>query len=130
VFEQDTSLYQRPRDWNFTIFWSQNGLKSCLPEHLLPLVKGVQTDPKYDTDENNSMPIYNGQTGDLLKGNPVPFGWRVQRRNWLALLQDGLDIKVKSNAPCFLVDYHILKTLLIEYSGVKHFSTLKRQTIS
>ncbi|KUJ13930.1 FAD/NAD(P)-binding domain-containing protein [Mollisia scopiformis] len=93
VFERDTSLYQRPRDWNFSIHWGQNGLKSCLPEHLHPLIKAVQTDPSYDNNENNSMPIYNGQTGELLNPNPVPFAWRVQRRKWLAMLQDGLDIK-------------------------------------
>lgn len=107
MFEQDTSLYQRPRDWNFTIYWSQNGLKTCLPEHLHPLVKSVQTDPNYDTDENNSMPIYNGQTGELLNSNLVPFGWRVQRKKWLTMLQDGLDIKVKSYIPYFLDGDHI-----------------------
>jgi hypothetical protein len=53
------------------------------------------------------MPIYNGQTGELLNSNLVPFGWRVQRKKWLTMLQDGLDIKVKSYIPYFLDGDHI-----------------------
>jgi hypothetical protein len=66
-----------------------------LPEHLHPLVKTVQTDANFETDENTSMPIHNGQTGELLNPMPCPFGWRVRRKMWLKMLQDGVDIKVR-----------------------------------
>lgn len=66
IFEQDAGLYARPRDWSFGIYWAQNGLGSCLPDELHHLVKTVQTDDTYDTDKTNTMPIYNGKSGELL----------------------------------------------------------------
>jgi hypothetical protein len=54
----------------------------------------VQTDPSHKPSEDTVMPVYNGQTGELLKDLPAPFSLRLHRRRWLKMLSEGVDIKV------------------------------------
>ncbi|TVY21659.1 FAD-dependent monooxygenase cctM [Lachnellula arida] len=56
VFEQDANLQQRPRDWNFGIYWAQSRLDECLTEDLRSLVPTVQTDPSYKPSDASVMP--------------------------------------------------------------------------
>ena len=40
------------------------------------------------------MPIFNGQTGELLKTVPTPNSIRLHRRNFLRILSTDIDIRV------------------------------------
>lgn len=44
------------------------------------------------------MPIFNGDTGLLLKALPAPYNLRLQRRKFLKLISTGIDIRVSSIA--------------------------------
>jgi hypothetical protein len=54
------------------------------------------------------MPVYNGQTGELLKNLPAPFSIRLHRRRWLKMLSDGVDIKVSQVRYCGIARRHRL----------------------
>jgi hypothetical protein len=94
VFEQDTSLFQRPRDWNFGIYWAQSRLDECLTPDLKELLASVQTDPSYAISAESVMPVYNGETGQLLKDLPAPWSLRLARKKWLQMLGKDIGIKV------------------------------------
>lgn len=40
------------------------------------------------------MPVYNGETGELLKDLPAPWSIRLSRKRWLQMLSKDVDIKV------------------------------------
>jgi hypothetical protein len=88
------SLTQRPRDWNFGLYWAQSRVDECLSEELRARIFGVQPDTSQRPLEDPVIPAYNGQTGELLKDLPAPFSIRLHRRRWLKMLSDGVDIKV------------------------------------
>jgi hypothetical protein len=95
VFEQDASLAGRPRDWNFGIYWAQVPLAECLPDHLSRLVESAQVDSRAPNAED-FLPIYNAQSGELMKKVPAPYCIRLHRGKFLSLLSTGLDIQVYS----------------------------------
>lgn len=92
VYEQDASLEARPRDWNFGIYWAQVPLKECLPEHLAKEVENCQVD-EHRAGEDETMPIRNGETGELLKSVPIPYNIRLARKRFLRLMSTGIDIQ-------------------------------------
>ncbi|KAK2761710.1 hypothetical protein FQN54_001538 [Arachnomyces sp. PD_36] len=92
VFEQDAWVGSRPRDWNFGIYWAQSPLSECLPSELAAQLETVQVDSHTPSAEDD-MPIYNGQTGELLKLLPTPFSLRLQRRKFVKLISCGIDIR-------------------------------------
>jgi len=97
VFEQDTALAARPRDWNIGIYWAQSRLDECLSDDLKAQIETVQTDPSYKPNADSIMPVHNGQTGELLKNLPAPWSLRVHRRKWLKMLSKDVDVKVRSH---------------------------------
>lgn len=40
------------------------------------------------------MPVYNGQSGELMKKIPTPYNIRLQRRKFLKLISTGIDVRV------------------------------------
>jgi hypothetical protein len=94
VFEQDTSHFQRPRDWNFGLYWAQSRLDECLTDDIKALIQTVETDPSYVSSAESVLPMYNGKTGELLKNTPAPWSHRFSRRKWLQLLTKDIDIQV------------------------------------
>ncbi|OWO98356.1 hypothetical protein B2J93_8192 [Marssonina coronariae] len=93
VFEQDTSLLQRPRDWNFGIYWAQSRLDECLTDDLKALVKTVQTDPSYVANEDSVLPVHNGETGELMKNLPAPWSLRLKRKMLIKMLSTDVDVR-------------------------------------
>ncbi|PVH89150.1 FAD/NAD(P)-binding domain-containing protein [Cadophora sp. DSE1049] len=93
AFEQDTSLLQRPRDWNFGIYWAQSRLDECLTDDLKALIPSVQTDPSYVANEESVMPVHNGETGELMKNLPAPWSLRLKRKKLIEMLGKDVDIK-------------------------------------
>ncbi|KAH7351237.1 hypothetical protein BKA65DRAFT_254670 [Rhexocercosporidium sp. MPI-PUGE-AT-0058] len=93
VFEKDTDLLQRPRDWNFGIYWAQSRLDECLTDDLKALIPTVQTDPSYVANEESVMPVHNGETGELMKNLPAPWSLRLKRKKLIEMLGKDVDIK-------------------------------------
>lgn len=61
---------------------------------MIKEVLTCQTDPTYKPSESSVMPVYNGQTGELMKDLPAPWSLRIHRRRWLKLLSSDVDVKV------------------------------------
>ncbi|RDL39632.1 FAD protein [Venustampulla echinocandica] len=93
VFEQDTNIRQRPRDWSFGLYWARSRLHECLSEDIWPLLKTVQTSPNYEPVADSVMPVHNGETGELLKNLPAPWSVRLRRKKFIELLSNGIDVK-------------------------------------
>ncbi|KAK4111756.1 FAD/NAD(P)-binding domain-containing protein [Canariomyces notabilis] len=93
VFEQDQSPTARQRDWNFGIYWAQSRIEECLASELYAQINQTQTDRAYRHFEGSVLPVYNGQTGELLKDLPAPHAIRLRRRSWLDLIRTGVDIR-------------------------------------
>ncbi|THU96336.1 FAD/NAD(P)-binding domain-containing protein [Dendrothele bispora CBS 962.96] len=93
VFEQDAAIDARERDWSFGVYWAQSRLGECLPEGVdeTYLLENVQVD-KYIADEDAFIPCLNGVTGELTSKIPTPFSIRLQRRKFIKLLSQGIDI--------------------------------------
>ncbi|TAQ87030.1 hypothetical protein B7494_g4654 [Chlorociboria aeruginascens] len=93
VFEQDATPFARPRDWNFGIYWAQSRLDECLSDEKRAKLLTVQTDPSYKPSSSSILPVYNGQTGELMKELPAPWSLRIHRRKWLKMLSTDIDIQ-------------------------------------
>jgi len=108
VFEQDAAIDARPRDWSFGVYWAQSRLGECLPEGIDErfLRENVQVDD-YMAKEDFVLPFFNGGTGELMKNIPTPFSTRLQRRKFLKVLSQDMDIKVS-----LLSNDRTLKTLI------------------
>lgn len=66
----------------------------CLPERIAKEVENAQVDDHKPGPEE-VMPIFNGQTEELMKAVPVPYNIRLARRRFLKLISQGLDIRVR-----------------------------------
>lgn len=63
-----------------------------MPEHLADQVENAQVDD-HRASEDETMPIFNGKTGELLKAVPIPYNIRLARKKFLKLISQGIDIK-------------------------------------
>lgn len=97
VFEQDARPDARPRDWNYGIYWAQSNLSECLPPELIDQLLTAQVD-SHIPSEDDSLPIFNGQTGERLLDVPAPLSYRLQRRKFLKLIATGVEIQVRHTA--------------------------------
>ncbi|KUI64402.1 FAD-dependent urate hydroxylase [Cytospora mali] len=92
VFEQDSSLDERSRDWDFGIYWSQTPLNECLPENVQSKIITAQVDNIVPT-EDAFLPIFHGATGELMHKIPTPYYLRLRRREFARILGTDLDIR-------------------------------------
>ncbi|KUI59238.1 6-hydroxynicotinate 3-monooxygenase [Cytospora mali] len=92
VFEQDASLDERSRDWDFGIYWSQIPLNECLPENVQSKIITAQVDNIVPT-EDAFLPIFHGGTGELMHKIPTPYYLRLRRREFARILGTDLDIR-------------------------------------
>lgn len=93
VFEADATSTVRPRDWDFGIYWAQSPLADCLPAELVAEVENSQVDD-HKPSASDIMPLYNAETCELISEIPAPYSLRLQRRKWLRLISQGIDIEV------------------------------------
>lgn len=93
VFERDSYLNQRSRDWSFGIYWAQGPLVECLPERLRAKLNTATVDPSRTPSPNDFMRILNGKTNEELTRVPMPNVWRLKRSAFRALLVEGLDVQ-------------------------------------
>ncbi|KAK4497706.1 hypothetical protein PRZ48_010359 [Zasmidium cellare] len=57
-------------------------------------------------DDDEIMPIRNGETGELLKAVPIPYNIRLARKRFLRLVSQGLDIQYGKTLKSVLSDDH------------------------
>lgn len=92
MFERAQHIADRPRDWTILIHWAMPLFKKLLPEHLIEKLPQALCNPnlKFD-EESESLPVFNGETGELLFKNKVPGARRVSRQRLRGLLAHDLD---------------------------------------
>ena len=92
MFERAQHIADRPRDWTILIHWAMPLFKKLLPDHLVEKLPKALCNPnlKFD-EESESLPVFNGETGELLFKNKVPGARRVSRQRLRGLLAHDLD---------------------------------------
>lgn len=58
------------------------------------MIPTVQTDPSYVANDESVMPVYHGETGELMKNLPAPWSLRLKRKKLIEMLGKDVDIKV------------------------------------
>ena len=94
VFERETYLNERSRDWSFGIYWAQNWLKECLSDSLHGRLNTAQVDPSRTPDPHDFLRLLNGKTAKELLTLPTPNLYRLKRSSFRALLAEGIDVQV------------------------------------
>lgn len=94
VFERESYLNQRSRDWSFGIYWAQDHLGECLPEALQAKLNTATVDPSRTPSPNDFIRVLNGKTAEELTRMPTPNVIRLKRSAFRALLVEGLDVQV------------------------------------
>ncbi|KAL3417966.1 hypothetical protein PVAG01_10975 [Phlyctema vagabunda] len=92
VFEADATSTARPRDWSFGVYWAQSPLASVLDDSVVARIQQSQVDDRVPTADD-VLPIYNSAAGELICDAPSPYSLRLQRRRWLGLLSEGVDVQ-------------------------------------
>ncbi|KAK2035316.1 putative monooxygenase [Colletotrichum zoysiae] len=94
VFERDAGVDARPRDWSILIHWGMAVLKEMLPEHVLKNLPKSYCNPHLEFNKwDESIPFYNGLTGEILFRSQTPDARRVSRLRLRKVLADGVDIQ-------------------------------------
>jgi 2-polyprenyl-6-methoxyphenol hydroxylase-like FAD-dependent oxidoreductase len=95
IFESETpSTYlTRPREWGMTLHWGTSHVAACLPPHLVARFHEAYADPGQIPDAVTGLPVYNGQTGELVVNMAAEKPVRVSRRKMRGLFGEGLDVQ-------------------------------------
>ena len=76
------------------VHWAMPVFASLVPKHILANLSEALCNPHLDfNDEVESLPCYNGITGDVLFSSSTPGARRVSRRLLRRLLAQGIDIR-------------------------------------
>ncbi|KAK2015002.1 oxygenase-like protein [Colletotrichum eremochloae] len=110
VVERDTRIDERPRDWTILLHWAMTTLREILPEHILKNFSKGYANPHLEFDEwAESVPFYDGLTGNLMFKNPVPGARRISRLRLRQVLVDGLDIQWGKDLKVILPSQHSIE---------------------
>ncbi|MCJ1417254.1 hypothetical protein MMC32_003596 [Xylographa parallela] len=93
IFEAESLSDYRPREWSMGIHWALPLLENLLPADLAARLKEAQNDPFMVHPDKDTLPIYNGQTGEIMKALPVPRTIRVSRRKMRAFCSQGIEVQ-------------------------------------
>lgn len=96
VFERESYLNQRSRDWSFGIYWAQGPLWECLPEPFRAKLNTATVNPSRTPSPEDFIRMLNGETAEELIRVPTPNVIRLKRSSFRALLAEGLDVQVSS----------------------------------
>lgn len=72
-------------------------MRECLPPEIFARIQSATVDPTVTPPNNEEFPMYNGETGELMKEIPLTKLYRFSRLKARALLSEGLDIQVTSS---------------------------------
>ncbi|CRG91781.1 Transient receptor potential cation channel subfamily M member 4 [Talaromyces islandicus] len=94
IFDSESSLDARGRDWTILLHWAMPLFEKLLPEEVInDLPKAICNPYLNFTPEVECLPCYNGITGELLFKSPLPGSRRVSRKRLREVLSQGLDIR-------------------------------------
>ncbi|KAL8800986.1 MAG: hypothetical protein Q9182_004778 [Xanthomendoza sp. 2 TL-2023] len=93
LFERETRLNERRRDWNFGIYHAKPQFDECVPKDISDRITSVLVDPIRGLSERDVFPMLNGQTGEMLMELPTPNALRLNRSKFRALIAENLDIQ-------------------------------------
>ncbi|KAK0652692.1 putative monooxygenase [Cercophora newfieldiana] len=94
VYDAETSLNARPRDWTIVLHWALPTFKKLLPPHILDNLPQAICNPNLDfTPEVECLPAINGKTGGPLFTSPMPGSRRVSRQRLRKVLAEGIDVQ-------------------------------------
>ncbi|KAJ3496914.1 hypothetical protein NLG97_g2311 [Lecanicillium saksenae] len=94
VFEREEGIDARPREWTMLVHWAMPIFQRLVPKDILEDLKDAFCNPYLHFNaEMETLPCYNGVTGELLFSSPTPGARRVSRRRLRALLAHGVDIR-------------------------------------
>ena len=96
IFEAEPLAHYRPREWSMGIHWGLPLLEKLLPADLTARLKEAQNDPFLDHPHEDTLPIYNGKTGEIMRALPVPRTIRVSRRKMRAFCSQQIDVQVRA----------------------------------
>ncbi|KAH8886316.1 putative monooxygenase [Thozetella sp. PMI_491] len=93
IYDRDLGLDSRRRDWTILIHWAMPLLQEMLPDDVLAKMPEAICNPHLEfTLEVETLPIFNGATGEVLFRSPTPGARRVTRQKMRRVLAHGLDI--------------------------------------
>ncbi len=94
VLEREAGLDARPRDWSLLIHWALPLMANLLPDDVAADLPQAMCNPHINfDDEAESLPVYNGLTGELLFQSATPGARRITRQKLRRLLARDLDIR-------------------------------------
>jgi hypothetical protein len=94
VYEREASVDERPRDWTILIHWAMPILSKLLPDSVLTKLPDAICNPNLEFNQDiESLPCFNGVTGEILFRNPTPGARRVTRQLFRKILTEGLNIQ-------------------------------------
>ncbi|EGX97237.1 monooxygenase, putative [Cordyceps militaris CM01] len=94
VVEREDGIDARPREWTMLVHWAMPILERLVPEEILNDLDNALCNPNLEfTAQVETLPCYNGVTGDLLFSSPTPGARRVSRRRLRALLARDVEIR-------------------------------------
>ena len=93
IFERDTSLTSRSRDWNMGLHWGASHLQSLIPAETWRQIQSVQVDPHEPTKALDMLRFLNGADGVEMGAARIDYFYRLVRSKLRALLAERLDIR-------------------------------------
>ncbi len=98
VFEREVGVDVRPRDWTILVHWAMPILTQLLSAEVLAELPQAVCNPHLDfTPDVETLPCYNGATGDILFRSPTPGARRITRQKLRRVLLDGVDVRWGKN---------------------------------
>lgn len=77
-----------------SLHWGMPLLAKILSGPVYDDVQRVTADPYFDPPDSLVIPMFNAETGELLKDLPLGKCYRVSRRRFRAWLAEDIDIQV------------------------------------
>jgi 2-polyprenyl-6-methoxyphenol hydroxylase-like FAD-dependent oxidoreductase len=94
VYEKEAYLGERVREWTILIHWALPVFQKLLPDHIVADLHTAYGDPFYKYDqEDERLPYYNGETGEVAFTIPAVGVRRVSRTRLRGLCTRGLDVQ-------------------------------------
>lgn len=82
----------RTRDWTIGLHWALPLLKRLLPGDLSARLNETKSDPSHQNGEDETIYLYNSQTGERLKEVSGPGMLRISRRKLRALCRSDIPV--------------------------------------
>ncbi|TFK46524.1 FAD/NAD(P)-binding domain-containing protein [Heliocybe sulcata] len=84
-------IEQQTREWSMSLHWAFPHMAALLPDDLLCRFKDVLCNPFRDPPDEDELPLFNAESGELLTVLPLQRVYRVSREKLRALLREGVN---------------------------------------